>query len=58
MSGGRDPVFTRMMAEQLAEQFVSSHHIHMHESGHLLMAEEPLLFNRAIEEWLEAQGFA
>ena len=58
MSGGRDPVFTRMMAEQLAEQFVSSHHIHMHESGHLLMAEEPLLFNRAIEDWLEAQGFA
>ena len=53
ISGGRDPMFTQQMGEELARIFPSGEHLHLANAGHLLIAEYPERVNAAILEWIE-----
>ncbi len=55
-SGGRDPMFSFAMGEALAARFERGHHRHLPAAGHLLMVEEADGVNRAIADWVAAEG--
>jgi len=52
ISGGKDPTFTFAMAEALAAEFPCSHHLHLPEASHVMMAEFPETINEAIADWI------
>jgi pimeloyl-ACP methyl ester carboxylesterase len=53
ISGGRDPMFSQQMGEELACVFPLGEHLHFADAGHLLIAEYPDIVNTAILEWME-----
>lgn len=53
MSGGKDPMFTYRMGENLANYFKAGEHLHLPEAGHLLIAEYQEMVNARIEEWIQ-----
>ncbi|MGC1244698.1 MAG: alpha/beta hydrolase [Spirulinaceae cyanobacterium] len=52
ISGGKDPMFTETMGEQLAAIFPLGQHLHLPEAGHLLIGEYPDQVNDAIADLL------
>jgi pimeloyl-ACP methyl ester carboxylesterase len=53
ISGGKDPMFTSEMGEELAACFPSGKHLHLANAGHLVMAEYPDVVNDAIADLIE-----
>jgi len=51
ITGGQDTMFTYEMGQELAAHFHHSHHLHIPEAGHLVIAEFPELVNQAIADW-------
>ena len=54
ISGGQDITFSFQMGEELAAHFTPSHHLHLPEAGHVVMAEYPEVVNEAIATWLKS----
>ncbi len=57
ITGGKDPMFTQQMGDELASHFVKGSHLHFAKAGHLVMAEFSELVNQAIADWLNAQVY-
>jgi pimeloyl-ACP methyl ester carboxylesterase len=53
ISGGKDPMFTYKMGEDLAACFPLGKHLHLPDAGHLVMAEYPDVVNCAIDDLIE-----
>ena len=53
ISGGRDPMFTQEMGEELVQHFPQGKHLHLPQAGHLLIAEYPDVVNQEIARWLD-----
>jgi pimeloyl-ACP methyl ester carboxylesterase len=53
VSGGRDPMFTKEMGEALNKSFALGQHLHLPQAGHLLIAEDPDIVNRAIADFID-----
>ena len=53
ITGGKDPVFTKEMGEELAKSFPLGQHLHLPDAGHLLIAEYPDVVNSAIAEFID-----
>ncbi|MEA5505155.1 alpha/beta hydrolase [Halotia wernerae UHCC 0503] len=58
ITGGKDPMFTQEMGDELASHFVNGTHLHFANAGHLVMAECAELVNQAIADWLKQQVYA
>lgn len=52
ITGGKDPMFTARMGDELASHFGRGTHLHVPNAGHLVMAECPEVVNSAIASWL------
>jgi pimeloyl-ACP methyl ester carboxylesterase len=53
ISGGKDPMFTCKMGEELTACFPLGKHLHLPDAGHLVMAEYPDVVNCAIANLIE-----
>ena len=53
ISGGRDPMFTYRMGEELAACFPRGKHLHLPDGSHVLMAEYSDVVNNAIADLIE-----
>nr|WP_216903662.1 alpha/beta hydrolase [Synechococcus sp. CCY 9618] len=56
LSGGRDPMFSQAMGDDLAARFVRGRHLHRPDAGHVLMVEQAEVVNSAIVDWIAAEG--
>jgi len=55
ITGGKDPMFTARMGDELVNHFSNGTHLHVPQAGHLVMAECPEVVNSALANWLERQ---
>jgi pimeloyl-ACP methyl ester carboxylesterase len=55
LTGGKDPMFTIEMGNELATLFINHQHLHFPHAGHLVMAEYFELVNIAIANWVKMQ---
>lgn len=52
ITGGKDPMFSARMGDELVSHFGNGTHLHVPNAGHLVMAECPEVVNSAIANWL------
>ncbi|PAX59522.1 alpha/beta fold hydrolase [Brunnivagina elsteri] len=55
LTGGKDPMFTVEMGNELASLFANHQHLHFPNAGHLVMAECFELVNISIANWVKTQ---
>jgi pimeloyl-ACP methyl ester carboxylesterase len=51
ISGGQDPMFNEAMGANLASYFPDSKHLHLENTGHLIMPEDPNQINQAVAKF-------
>lgn len=56
VSAGRDPFFSRAMAERLREQVPRARHLHLQGAGHLAMVQCAEEVNGALAGWIRDEG--
>ena len=54
ITGGKDPMFTASMGDELVSHFTHGTHVHVPQAGHLVMAECPEVVNEAIANFIYA----
>ena len=54
---GNDASFSEEMGNELANSFVLGQHFHLPKAGHLLIAEDHQVVNRAIADFIDRINF-